>query len=386
MDQEANKIEVLIIGAGPAGLATSACLNRLGIPNVVLEREDCSASLWRRRSYDRLKLHLAKQFCELPHMAFPRHAPTFVPKQGFTAYLDEYVTRFGINPRYNRRVTSASHEGGWGVEADDVATGGKEVYVAEFLVVATGENGEGVIPAIEGLKESFGGEYMHSSDYKNGHRFAGKNVLVVGCGNSGMEIAYDLSKSNANVSLVVRSPVHVLTKCIVQMAMTIMKLKIFPVKLVDTLCLFLAKMSMGDTSRYGLQRPKLGPFLLKMKTGRSPTIDVGCLNLIKSGNIRVVQSIKSIEGNRVKFVNGENKNIDAIIFATGYKSNVARWLQVNITMFPLSFSKRQFPDHWKGQNGLYCAGFARQGLVGISRDAQSIARDIDMLIQRRSIL
>ncbi|XP_010555187.1 PREDICTED: probable indole-3-pyruvate monooxygenase YUCCA11, partial [Tarenaya hassleriana] len=320
MEQES--VTVLIIGAGPAGLATSACLNRLGIPNVVLEREDCSASLWRRRSYDRLKLHLAKQFCELPHMAFPRHAPTFVPKQGFTAYLDESVPRFGITPRYTRRVTSASHEGGWVVEADDVATGGKEVYVAEFLVVATGENGEGVIPAIEGLKESFGGEYMHS-------------ILARAMASERPDFADVARASVLATRKKSESPIAsradaILAACssAVQMAMTILKLKILPVKLVDTLCMFLAKMSMGDTSTYGLQRPKLGPFLLKMKTGRSPTIDVGCLNLIKSGNIRVVQSIKSIEGNRVKFVNGENKNIDAIIFATGYKSNVARWLQV----------------------------------------------------------
>ncbi|KAI6691039.1 hypothetical protein NL676_027867 [Syzygium grande] len=70
---KANEEEVVvaIVGAGPSGLLAEACLNRLGVANVVLEREDCSASLWRRRSYDRLKLHLAKQFCELPPHALP---------------------------------------------------------------------------------------------------------------------------------------------------------------------------------------------------------------------------------------------------------------------------------------------------------------------------
>ena len=61
---------VLIMGAGPAGLATAACLTKLSIPHVAVEREDCSASLWRNRAYDRLKLHLAKEFCELPHMSY----------------------------------------------------------------------------------------------------------------------------------------------------------------------------------------------------------------------------------------------------------------------------------------------------------------------------
>lgn len=206
---EKEIILVLIIGAGPAGLATSACLNRLKIPNIVLEREDCSASLWKRKSYDRLKLHLAKQFCQLPHMPFPLNAPTFISKVGFINYLDAYATRFNINPRYNRNVKSAYFKGGrWIVEVENKsAIASREVYSAKYMVVATGENGEGVIPEIPGLVDSFEGKYLHSSKYKNGKKFAGKDVLVVGSGNSGMEIAYDLSKWNAKVSIVVRSPV-----------------------------------------------------------------------------------------------------------------------------------------------------------------------------------
>lgn len=210
MEKEEIKILVLIIGAGPAGLATSACLNRLNIPNIVVEREDCSASLWKRRSYDRLKLHLAKQFCQLPHMPFPRNTPTFVSKLAFISYLDEYATRFNVNPRYNRNVKSAyCKDGRWIIEVDNETARSREVYLAKYVVAATGENGEGVIPKIPGLVESFEGEYLHSSEYKNGDRFAGKDVLLVGCGNSGMEIAYDLSKCNAKVSIVVRSPVSI---------------------------------------------------------------------------------------------------------------------------------------------------------------------------------
>lgn len=78
-----------------------------------------------------------------------------------------------------------------------------EVYFGEFIVVATGENSEGFIPKLRGL-ESFEGDFMHSSLYKNGEGFSGKEVLVFGSGNSGMEIAYDLSDWNANTSLCVR--------------------------------------------------------------------------------------------------------------------------------------------------------------------------------------
>lgn len=319
------KTQALIIGAGPAGLATSACLNRLNIPNIVVEREECSASLWKRRSYDCLKLHLAKHYCQLPHMPFPPNTPTFVSKLGFITYLDEYATRFNVSPRYNRNVESAYlKDGRWIVEVGKGAE--REVYSAEYLVVATGENSQGVIPEIPGLAERFDGEYLHSSEYKNGEKFAGKHVLVVGSGNSGMEIAYDISNWDADVSLVVHSPVHVLTREIVRIGMWL--LRVFPVKLVDRWCLLLAKLRFGDTSRYGLLRPDKGPFMNKLVTGRSPTIDVGCVDEIKAGKIKVVPSIKRIEGKRVVFVDGNTKRVDSIVFATGYKSSVSKWLQV----------------------------------------------------------
>ncbi|KAI6691037.1 hypothetical protein NL676_027865 [Syzygium grande] len=94
---KANEKEVVvaIVGAGPSGLSAAACLNRLGVANIVLEREDCSASLWRRRSYDQLKLHLAKQFCELPTCP-PSNSPTFVPRNQFVEYLDNYQSGFEI--------------------------------------------------------------------------------------------------------------------------------------------------------------------------------------------------------------------------------------------------------------------------------------------------
>lgn len=200
---------VLIVGAGPAGLATSACLNLRNIPNIVLEREDCNASLWRKRAYGRLKLHLAKQFCELPHFSFPSDAPTYIPRRDFIRYLDDYVSNMDINPLYERAVVSATfvqEDGKWAVVVENTSSGSVETYMARFLVVATGENSEGYVPPILGL-DSFGGEVVHSSRYKNGHKFEKKRVLVVGSGNSGMEIALDLSNYGAKSSIVVRNPV-----------------------------------------------------------------------------------------------------------------------------------------------------------------------------------
>lgn len=97
----------------------------------------------------------------------------------------------------------------WRVEARNIETGEMEVYAAEFLVVASGENSVGHVPEVAGLN-TFAGEIVHSSKYKSGRAFEGKDVLVVGCGNSGMEIAFDLSNYGARPSIVIRSPVSYL--------------------------------------------------------------------------------------------------------------------------------------------------------------------------------
>ncbi|ESR47581.1 putative indole-3-pyruvate monooxygenase YUCCA11 [Citrus sinensis] len=376
-----EEVPVVIVGAGPAGLATSACLNNLSVPNIILEREDCSASLWKKRAYDRMKLHLAKQFCELPHMPFPSRTPTFVPRISFINYVDNYVSQMGINPRYHRSVESASYDENakaWIIVAKNTALDAYEEYVARYLVVATGENGQGLIPEVPGLG-SFEGEYMHSSKYENGGKFISKNVLVVGCGNSGMEIAYDLSSCGACTSIVVRGPVHVLTREIVFAGMLL--LKFLPCKLVDFIVVMLSKMKFGNLFKYGLERPKKGPFHFKAITGQTPTMDVGAMDKIRKGEIQVFPSITSINRNKVEFENGKIEEFEAIIFATGYKSTVRNWLKDDKDFFDeYGMPKRNCPNHWKGENGLYCAGFSRTGLHGISIDAKNIANDINLAL------
>ncbi|XP_076943963.1 putative indole-3-pyruvate monooxygenase YUCCA10 [Bidens hawaiensis] len=372
---------VVIVGAGPAGIATSACLNLLSIPNIVLEREDCYASLWQKKAYDRLKLHLAKNFCELPHMAYPLSAPTFVPKNMFVQYLHNYVYQFNVNPLYQRSVESAWYDRAaqkWVVTAKNTNLDLVEEYVSEFLVVATGENSEGLIPNIYGL-DTFKGSVLHSIEYENGKKFGDKDVLVVGAGNSGMEIAYDLYTWGAHTSVVVRSPVHVLTKELVQLGMYL--LKYIPCAFVDKMVLMFSKLLYGDLGGYGIQRPLNGPFWLKQKTGRSPVIDVGTISKIKTGDIKVVKAIADIKGDLIKFANGQEKLFDAIVFATGFRSTVRKWLKDDGGLFnDKGMPKHKSPNHWKGEDGLYCVGFASAGLFGISNDAKNIANDISKIV------
>ncbi|KAL8171660.1 hypothetical protein V2J09_023464 [Rumex salicifolius] len=354
----------VIVGAGPSGLAVAACLRARGVPSLILERSNCIASLWQLKTYDRLRLHLPKQFCELPLMEFPAEFPTYPSKQQFLEYLEEYAARFEIRPAFDEAVDSTEYDAGTGFWR--VRTGSAE-YVTRWVVAATGENAEVVAPEIEGAAV-FGGEVVHTSGYKNGARFKGKKVLVVGCGNSGMEVCLDLCHHQALPSIVVRDAVHVLPREMFgrsTFGLSMWLLKWFPITLVDKLLLVLARVLLGDTTRLGLARPNTGPLQLKNLSGKTPVLDVGTLDKIKRGDIKVYPAIKRLKYHSVEFIDGKMENFDAIILATGYKSNVPSWL------------KKPFPNGWKGEPGLYAVGFTKRGLLGASMDAMKIAEDIE---------
>ncbi|RLN22280.1 hypothetical protein C2845_PM07G06360 [Panicum miliaceum] len=159
-------MEVIIVGAGQSGIVVAACLSLRGVRSLVLERDDCVGSLWRKRAYDRLRLHLPKKYCALPHLPHPDAAPTYLPRDDFARYLDRYAARF--------------------------------------------DNDEKFVPEVPGL-EAFPGPVVQAAEYRSAEGMRGKAVLVVGCGNSGMEIAYDLASAGAVTSIAVRSEVSTYT-------------------------------------------------------------------------------------------------------------------------------------------------------------------------------
>ncbi|KAL5564720.1 hypothetical protein UlMin_027884 [Ulmus minor] len=346
---------VVIVGAGSSGLATSACLNTSLIPNIILEREDCSTSLWRKRSYDRLGRHLAKSFCILPLKPHNPETPTFMSKETFIAYIDSYDSEFDIKPKYCRSVElSFFYE-----------ERNKWKYYARFLVVVTGENNEAFFAKVPGL-ESFGGETLHSSEYKCGEAYSSKNVLVVGCGNSGMEICNDLTDYEAWPIMVVRSPFHVLSRRMVQSGM--LMLKWLPMSFVDFFISLAAKLTYGDLSKYGIIRPRKGPFSLKVDSRRTPVIDRGSIEKIKS---------KKSRGNQVFFANGTEGFFDVIIFATGYRSAAHKWLKDYCYLLKDNgMPRNEYPNYWNGEKGVYCARLTRGGLPRVSSDVIVITNDI----------
>ncbi|KAJ0986268.1 hypothetical protein J5N97_004671 [Dioscorea zingiberensis] len=370
----------VIVGSGPSGLAVAACLKDKGVPSLVLERSNCIASLWQLKTYDRLRLHLPKKFCELPLMPFPASFPEYPTKHQFVSYLEAYAKKFGIVPQFNETVVSAEYDNGlalWRIRTSGEA---KKEYVCRWLVVATGENAEVVTPEIDGMNE-FKGSIVHTSTYGNGNMFRGKKVLVVGCGNSGMEVCLDLCNHNARPSLVVRDTVHVLPREMLgwsTFGLCMGLLRWFPTRAVDCLLLLVSRIMLGDTAPFGLRRPSLGPLELKSLTGKTPVLDSGTLNKIKSGDIKVCPAIKRLTEHSAEFVDDTLEDFDAIVLATGYKSNVPSWLKEREFFSDKDgLPRRPFPDSWKGEHGLYAVGFTRRGLNGASIDARRIAQDVE---------
>ncbi|XP_073100816.1 indole-3-pyruvate monooxygenase YUCCA8 isoform X2 [Elaeis guineensis] len=409
----------IIVGAGPSGLAVAASLHRLSVPSIILERSDGIADLWRHRAYGRLFLHLPKAFCQLPHLAFPAHFPTYPSKADFVQYLHSYAHHFSLHPIFGCTVVAAHfdpavslwrvttvwhHLSGRPVQSNSPSQMSESLsessrstseesvgssaepeellevveYVSPWLVVATGENAEPVVPKLKG-REEFKGSMLHSSEYKSGKEYKGKRVLVVGCGNSGMDLCLDLCEHGAMPFMSVRSAVHVLPREMFgtsTFGLAMKLLKWLPLRMVDRFLLTVARMVIGNTEKYGLKRPELGPLELKNITGKTPVLDVGALTLIRNGRIQIVLEVESLTSNGAKFVDGREMGYDSVVFATGYRSNVTTWLQDSDFISEGGKPKTPFPHGWKGKNGLYCVGFTGRGLPGASADAIKIALDI----------
>lgn len=145
----------------------------------------------------------------------------------------------------------------------------------------------------------------------------------------------------------------------------------------DFITTLMSKIIYGDLSKYGIQRPKEGPFAMKLKHNKYPIIEMGVVNKIKSGMIQVLPAITSINGNVVSFENWKQYPFDAIIFATGFKTSIKQWLKGDESMLDDNgFAKPYLPNYWKGVTGLYCAGLGRKGFFGAAMESNKVAHDI----------
>ncbi|WVZ83626.1 hypothetical protein U9M48_030754 [Paspalum notatum var. saurae] len=304
-------------------------------------------------------------------MPFPDSYPVYPTHRQFIDYLEHYAAAFEIKPEFNTTVQSATTSSSSG--SGDVVM----QYIGRWLVAATGENAETVVPDIPGL-EGFQGKVTHVSDYKSSEAYRGQRVLVVGCGNSGMEVSLDLCDHGACPARVVRDAVHVLPREVLGKStfeLAVLLMRWLPLWLADKIMILLAWLVLGDLTRLRMGRPGDGPLELKETHGRTPVLDYGALTRIRVGDIDVVTTVKSFgKGAQIELAGGHVLTFDSIVVATGFRSNVAQWLPVNDLFNKDGYPKTAFPHGWKGQSGLYAVGFIRCGLSGTSADAVCIAR------------
>lgn len=353
--------DVLIIGAGFGGLASAACLLNKGVSKIlVLESEQDLGEPWRKR-YDRLHLHTDKHTSTFPFMDWPGDTPLYPSKDQVVNYIRSYQKLMNIPVQFHTRVTHVEErvEGGWKVTA--IQEGIIVSYNTNYVIIAIGENAEPFNPTLP-LDTNFKGTIQHSASYKNGHSFLGKNVLVVGCGNSGMEIALELYECGAFPSLVVRSEQLIAARDTIPnfLSGATFALTIGAHFMPDWLVNFISYPFLYDLSKYGIKSSRVSITQSIKKLHRSPILDLGTVLLIKTGKCQIFPGIKSFhtDGETVHFEDDRQACFEAVIKATGFKSMIAPLFSPQLAKNILDDNGKPLLSGYDLGCGLFFVGYA----------------------------
>ncbi|MBK3568736.1 NAD(P)/FAD-dependent oxidoreductase [Streptomyces sp. MBT62] len=377
---------VYVIGGGPGGLAAAYALRARGIRAVVLERSDRVGASWRGH-YDRLHLHTTRRLSGLPGLAMPRRFGRWVSRDDVVRYLEKYaevheleiVTGVEVS-----RIERSADGTGWLLHA----TGGREL-TGRAVVVATGTNHTPRLPDWPG-RDTYTGELLHAAEYRNPQPYAGRDVLVVGVGNTGAEIAVDLVEGGASrVRLAVRTTPHIVRRSTAGWAAqyTGIVVRRLPVRLVDRLAGPMAKLSVPDLSEQGLARPDTGLYS-RVKDGSIPVQDVGLIDAVRKGRVEVVAAVESFEDGKVVLAGGERIEPDAVVAATGYVRSleglVGHLGVLDARGKPVVHGARSPKD----APGLYFTGFTNpiSGMLReLAMDAEKIAKALAKSVRRSAV-
>ena len=368
-------VPVHIIGAGPGGLATAAALHERGISTVVLEKSPNVAASWRAQ-YDRLRLHTTRRWSALPGLPIPRSYGRWVARDDFVRYLESYVEHHGIEVATGVEVDSIERrDDQWVLHAN----GGRRLSTPA-AVVATGYNHTAHLPSWEG-RDTFDGELLHASRYRNAKPYAGKDVLVIGTGNTGAEIAVDLAEGGAErVRIAVRTVPHLIRRSTLgwpAQANGILCRRL-PTRLVDGLAARMARLAVPDLSAQGLPRPDTGLYT-RARQGAIPVQDVGLIKAVRKRRVEPVAAVESFDGAKIQLADGSTVSPDVVIAATGYRRGLEDMVGplgvLDATGRPLAHGRRTHPE----APGLYFIGYTNP-LSGMLReiaiDAERIARSL----------
>ncbi|MFJ5015789.1 flavin-containing monooxygenase [Streptomyces griseoluteus] len=368
---------VYVVGAGPGGLAVAYALRARGVRAVVLEKSDRVGASWRRH-YDRLRLHTTRRLSALPGLAMPRRFGRWVARDDVVRYLEKYAEHHELEIVTGVevfRVEKAADGAGWLLHA----SGGRELTGAA-VVVATGHNHTPRLPEWPGA-EDYEGELLHASSYRNPKPYEGRDVLVVGVGNTGAEIAVDLVAGGASrVRLAVRTAPHIVRRSTAGWAAqyTGIVVRRLPVRLVDRLARPMARLSTPDLSEHGLPRPEAGLYS-RVRQGAIPVQDVGLIDAVRTGKVAVVAAVEGFEDGKVALADGTRIAPDAVIAATGY----SRGLDSLVGHLGVLDERGRPTVHGartpKDAPGLYFTGFTNP-ISGMFRelaiDAEKIAKSV----------
>ncbi len=317
-----QQLPVCVIGAGVSGLTSIKQLRDRGIDVVCFETGSDVGGIWRydndsgrSPAYASLHIDTSKERFAYADHPVPRKWPTYLHHTQVLEYLESYADRFAIRDaiRFRHDVMSVvPDDGGWRVKVCDLDTDEVASQMYRAVVVASGHHWDPNIPKQSG---SFSGEIMHARSYRTPDRFIGKHVVVVGLGNTGADIACELSWHAASVTISTRSGAHILPRYILGRPLDRISTRAssrLPLVVQRLAYQALLRIARGSQESYGVPTPD-APIL-----SQHPTVSQDLLGLVKDGQIVVKGDVSRFTDTEVVFANGDSVSADVIIYATGY--------------------------------------------------------------------
>jgi putative flavoprotein involved in K+ transport len=310
-----EQVETAIVGAGAAGLGVASELERRGMPLLLLEGADRVATSWHNR-YEGLRLNTVRWMSAPPGGRIRRRAGRWPTREEFAAHLELCAERVGPALRTGVEVSRIDWDGDRWV----VRTGDGDIR-ANNVVVATGYDREPAMPSWPG-RDEFEGRHLHAAEYRSPKPFAGEDVLVVGAGNTGTEIATQLAHGGAaRVRLSMRTPPNLMPPSLFGLPITVFARlnEPQPDALVDRGARLIQRLRFGDLRRYGLPAAPNGIATHLKLTGCGPVLDRGFVDALRAGELSLVSALERFDRDRVLLADGTELRPDSVIAATGYR-------------------------------------------------------------------
>jgi cation diffusion facilitator CzcD-associated flavoprotein CzcO len=370
--------EAIVVGAGSAGLSAATALQKRGFETLTLESSDRIGASWRSR-YEELRLNSWRAMSNLQGYRMPLSAGRHPTRDDFVAYLERYTAHNQLNVRFNTNLTGVDRAGDlWRLETST------HTYLARYLVIATGWDVVAVMPDWLG-KEGFTPELIHSSEFRGARAYRGREVLIVGAGNSGVDIAGHLIAGGANVTMSMRTPPNLSNADFLGIPgqpLLVLIADHLPMRLADFNFSMIQRLAFGDLTRFGIPRAPEGPYANFHHHFRNPAVDNGFVAALKQGLAYVVGEVQRLEASEVVLVDGERLRPDAVICATGFRRGLEPLVGHLGVLRPdgVPFAYKGAPEHPAAPR-LYFAGMwgqfsgqIRLGPIHARRIARAAAR------------